>query len=370
MKFQAPIASRRTGTRALAFETLESRQLMAVTTSLNSGTLTITGDATADDIAVVGTANAGEITITGRNGTSVNGTPDGSATVPGVTGSLILNLGDGENVLNVDNVYVAGLIEITTGSVNDLVILGATSPVSPAFDLRIRTGAGNDVLREENYNVLVNGIHSVNTGDGHDAVTLEGASANSSILTDLGKGDNSFHGTGLTSRTSIQVAAGWHESPGEGGNSIAVLSSYAQSQLLLFVMGGTSHLYLDTVYSKLFTVTTAELNTSPVLLNVFRCLSDEVWISCGAGDEQINLYSNQFPIEIGTGGGNDTVDLRYNVVPQYARVHLGNSNDTLIATGNWAPEPSHVSFDGGLGGNLLTLSGNLFPQLSTSNFTS
>ncbi|MEX2142465.1 MAG: hypothetical protein WD894_24645 [Pirellulales bacterium] len=63
-------------------------------------------------------------------------------------------------------------------------------------------------------------------------------------------------------------------------------------------------------------------------------------------------------------------DLQYNVVPQHLRADLGNGDDTLIATGNWAPEPSHVSFNGGPGGNRLTLTSNLFSQLSTNNFVS
>jgi hypothetical protein len=48
-----PINSRRT----LAFEQFEPRRLMAVTTSLNNGSLSILGDSAGDDIAIVGTAN-------------------------------------------------------------------------------------------------------------------------------------------------------------------------------------------------------------------------------------------------------------------------------------------------------------------------
>src|SRR5688500_13327149 len=105
MRFQVRTASRHSGVRGLAFETLESRQLMAVTAALNSGTLTITGDAAADDIAVVGTANPGEFTITGRNGTTVDGMA--SVTISGVTADLVVDLRDGDDVFDMDNVYIA-----------------------------------------------------------------------------------------------------------------------------------------------------------------------------------------------------------------------------------------------------------------------
>jgi hypothetical protein len=92
------VRPKRFTTKRMGIEHLEDRRLMAVTTALNCGTLTITGDAAADDIAVVGTANPGEIAVTGRNGTTINGTPNGSVTIPGVTGDLELNLGDGDNI--------------------------------------------------------------------------------------------------------------------------------------------------------------------------------------------------------------------------------------------------------------------------------
>ncbi len=89
---------------------------MAVTTSLVGGILTVTGDAANDDIAIVGTSNPGELTVTGRDGTLVNGVPDGSTTIPGVSSDLRINLGDGANVLAIDNAYINGAITITSGA--------------------------------------------------------------------------------------------------------------------------------------------------------------------------------------------------------------------------------------------------------------
>jgi hypothetical protein len=68
---------RRSPRRRLSIEQCEPRQLLAVTTSLdsNTGTLTVAGDADADVIAIFGTPNSGELTIQGREGTTVDGGP-------------------------------------------------------------------------------------------------------------------------------------------------------------------------------------------------------------------------------------------------------------------------------------------------------
>src|SRR5688572_11751446 len=103
--------SSRSRRRHLRFEQLEGRRLMAVTTSLNNGTLTVTGDADADMIAIFGTANPGEFTIQG-NGTTVDGGT--SATIGGVTGDLIIELENGNDVVNLNNVYLAGNLTVDT----------------------------------------------------------------------------------------------------------------------------------------------------------------------------------------------------------------------------------------------------------------
>src|SRR5688572_3416818 len=99
--------------RTLQIEPLESRRPLAITATLNSGLLQILAADSADnDIAIVGTGVAGEVTITGRNGTTVNGLS--AVTVSGVTGGLSVSLAPGaaNNIIALDNVYVAGFINI------------------------------------------------------------------------------------------------------------------------------------------------------------------------------------------------------------------------------------------------------------------
>jgi hypothetical protein len=347
-------------TKRLGIEHLEVRRLMAVTTALNSGTLTITGDAAADDIAVVGTANPGEITVTGRNGTTINGTPDGSVTIPGVTGQLLVNLGDGENLLNVDNTYIADQIQITTGAGNDRLILAAASPVSPAQGLVINTGAGNDTVLQDR--VYVGGIGNLDTGDGADVVRWIGVSARLALVAHLGDGDNSFFGSGVSAQ-GIGVRAG------TGGNSMALVLSYANGGVSLETVGGFSRFYIDTVFAQGDVHAGTDFhNVTGAEYNVFRCVGFEVDFSGGRGNDSVNIYGNQLMrMDVGSHNGHDAVSLSYNVCPQGIFVITGEGDDTVIATGNFTALPYQAAFDGITGFDRLTLIGNQFPSIFTNN---
>ena len=124
--------------RRLAFERLENRELMAVGVSLFEGTPTITGEDDAENIEIVGTSRAGEIRVTGRGGTEVNDVENGSVTIAGVIGSLIVRLNGGNDVVSVDNVYLRESLSITTGDA-----ICATSSGRPLWPSKSRwTGPG------------------------------------------------------------------------------------------------------------------------------------------------------------------------------------------------------------------------------------
>ncbi len=116
------------------FETLESRQCMAgnVTAVLAGGDLLIDGDVLANAIRVIETSNDGEFTITGLNdgagtATSVNGTPNGTATIAGVSGNIIVNLMAGDDALTLNSVSHAGSLTLDVGAGNDSIHLGSAS---------------------------------------------------------------------------------------------------------------------------------------------------------------------------------------------------------------------------------------------------
>jgi hypothetical protein len=349
---------------------------MAVTTALNSGTLTITGDSAADDIAIVGTANPGEITVTGRNGTTINGTPNGSVTIPGVTADLVLALDDGDNVVDMDNVYIARDIRVTTGVGSDNITLGAASPVSPANDLIVSTGSGQDSIRlgVTIYNVYVAADCVIAAGDGNDVVSAYGASSLAQFSVTGDGGADSLLLVGVTAGGQMTVTGN------DGDNSLAVLTSSAFS-LYVTSFFDADTIYVDTVFTRddMRIGRTAAPGgdqtgqddlTITVASSIFRRLD----VYGGGGDDTIYLSGNVgttpegfgFSIGVGAGQGRDNIQLSYHSLASPLLIDAGSEDDDVSLVGNRVAGSS--SANGGTGFNRLTLLGNQFSGFSAINF--
>jgi hypothetical protein len=362
--------------RRLRFEQLESRRFLAVTTVLANDSLTVWGDADADDFAVVGTANPGEITVTGRNGTTVNGVADGSTTIGGVLANLNVFPGDGNNVFSLDNLYIANNITIITGNGDDTMVLGATGVVSPAQNLWIDTSGGNDAVQIDTdaYHTFVGGASTIDTGPGHDRVSMFGASGGLTSVR-VGGGDNQVLINGVTSTGELQVTSGF------GNNSIAILSSSASLKMEVTFnvesAGGVfTTVYLDTVHSLQGVVVqdaNPSVNFGPSSISVFRADTRGLSVATGQGYDTLRIYGNVIAtggivgnLTLSTRGGDDNVDVSYSIALQDHFAQLGEGNDFLSMTGNQVTR--FASFDGNEGTNWLRLTGNQFGALWTSGF--
>jgi hypothetical protein len=371
---------------------------MAVLTSLSGGTLTISGDGDADDIAIVGTTG-GEITVTGRNGTSVDGVINGSTVVPGVTADLLADFGDGDNVINVDNVFLAGRLDLDTGDGNDRVVFGATGVVTSGGICSVNTDGGNDTFRAEDYKVFIADQLLVHVGRGNDFASLVGASAITRVEVSgggFGDGRNDFVLRGVTSGGRLYVLA---QTP---INNVAVFTSAASRNLEILCDSGQNSIYVDTCFAaENISVTSASSNTGffprnhppPVAapynvdatITVARCQTQKLFVNTigdanpryFSGDDTIFVYGNNLVgpsvaspgahvLSVATGDGNDQVSASYNVVLGVAFAGLGELNDTLTLAGNVVTDT--VIADGGTGGNLLNLFGNQFGGTAFSNF--
>ncbi len=391
--------ARNSSQRRLAFEQCESRRLMAVTTSLSSGTLTITGDAGADDIAIVGTANPGEITVTGRNGTEVNGVVDGTATISGVTAHLNANFGDGDNVINIDNVYLAGHLELETEAGDDRLILGASGVVSAAQYCTLFTGDGSDVLRAEPYKLFVNGQIRIRLEGGgtQDALSLIGASSNAAIDVFASDSDvNEIVIRGVTAGGNLSVTSSAQI------NNIAIFTSATSANLLVGCESGRNSIYIDTCYAARF-VQVLSLSSSteytpppPVVpsfnidatVTVARCQTPQIIVRTGGGNrylggnDTVDIYGNNIvgpPIQVTvpghlaahvtyveTGDGNDRTSASYNVARGDWFFSFSQLDDVLALTGNRVS--GFASADGGTGTNRLNLFGNQFGGFASTRF--
>jgi hypothetical protein len=407
MSFNKRSAVRKGGHRRLSFEQFEARRMMAVTTSLNSGTLTITGDAAADDIAIVGTANAGEITVVGRNGTLVDGVPqDGNGesrvTIAGVTADLIAEFGDGDNIINVDNVYLNGRMEIETETGDDRITFGATGVVSSRGACLVLAGDGNDIVRLEDYKVFIVGQLSVSlqVGDGMESANVIGASSQTSVLVSGGSaGSHEIILRGVTSGGNLEVNV---TAP---INNVAIFTSAASANLLVFGSSGHNSIYVDTCYAARFIqVLSASSDTNFVpqppepapynidqTITVARCQTPQIVVRTDGGphpeffggNDTIFVYGNNIvgpPVQVTvpghvaahvlyveTGDGNDDVSASYNVANGDWFISLSQLDDILTLTGNQAS--GFVSADGGTGTNRLNLFSNQFGGFASTRFS-
>jgi hypothetical protein len=405
-------------------ERLEPRQLLAVTTSFANGLLTITGDGDADNIAIVGTATPGQLVVTGRPGTFVNNMDGGNVTISGVTDrllpsnpgggpravSLLVDLGDGNDTVSLDNAYIAGSINIVTGNGDDSVVIGQNGVLSPTGDLNIDTGAGNDRVSELNYAVFIAGANSISLGDGHNVATLVGVSgigrptypyvfSANGISVGGGRGNDSILGVGLTAVQGLSIGGGG------GGNSLALLFSAARSISISTTYDpdtsaspGNNTYYLDTNYSQsaiwistYFTFGVPVNNVRDSTLNIFRSQTTSLDIQLGYGNNSVNLFGNAMNGPEYPAGG----EAAYNVQPHLsiqsypyfddsaasqisyvdtlsynvslnASVTLSNGNDSLFLAGNIFSGSS--TLDGRLGRNTIGESYNFWGSLIVKSF--
>ncbi|MEX2141062.1 MAG: hypothetical protein WD894_17485 [Pirellulales bacterium] len=328
----------------------------------------------ADDIAVVGSATPGQVTVTGRNDTTVDGVVNGSTTVNGVTADLFIQLFGGDNVVSLDNLYIAGSISVYSGEHSDVITLGATSPVSPARDLVISSGNGNDQIYVDTtvYNVFVGGKLIVYPGQDADIVHMYGASALGDIVIDDHNGHNSILVNGTTTASTLLV------STGEGNNQIGILYSAASAFLNVdfnrttSVIGKATNVYIDTVYSGAgMYVQDARgfANAGSSTVSIFRASAFQISLVTGVGSDSVHLYGNLVyagNVALRTDGGNDAVQINYCVVGQDLFAQLQDNDDTLSLVGNQVAR--HASFDGGVGANRLNQSANRFGTLTAVNF--
>lgn len=125
----------RTGGRRSApawrqIESMEIRTLLAgnVLASLSNGTLSLTGDDSANTVAV--TVSEGNVVVRGLSGTTINGAATDFVAVTGsstIAGSLKISLGGGNDTAAVGAVTITGDLSFNGGSGDDVLGLKGTT---------------------------------------------------------------------------------------------------------------------------------------------------------------------------------------------------------------------------------------------------
>jgi hypothetical protein len=137
---------------------------------------------------------ADSITITGiGTGTGVYrvDTGDVTHTVVGVTRDIVIDLAGGDDRLLMNNVYVNGSLDINMGDGNDILNLGHQSVVSTRADLRIDLGSGDDTLDGKRLYIGANQI--LDGGDGSDRFFFDGFASPQFTLGTSAAGDANWN---------------------------------------------------------------------------------------------------------------------------------------------------------------------------------
>ncbi len=343
--------------KKLRIESLENRYLMAgnITSSLEGGVLTLTGDALDNLSFVNGTGVPNQI-IAQPVATTIDGVA-ANKIFNGVT-AIVINANDGNDQFSLQNVAVTDLT-INLGNGNDFTVTATQfgpNSVGVTNALTVDAGAGNDVIQL--FRSFGGYDMTVNAGDGNDFIQTYSNSADQ-VTVNLGQGFDTLN-------TAYLTAFGvWTVNGGTESDLLSVITSSARDEA--FFNGGdaadnlafnANEFRKDVELDAGFGNDTLSFRNSIV--------SDNVFIRLGEGIDQANVQNNTadgFHLHGGT--DRDVVTLNANAV-DLLFVHLEAGDDELTVTNNLVND--FALLDGGSGNNKLTRSGNLFEVVDIVNF--
>lgn len=263
-----------------AAEWLEARTLLTgnVQSIVSGGNLILTGNADSNDVRISFNFTTSNIVVSGLSGTTINGSTDQFTAFTGtqrMPGSIIAALGDGDDVLTINDVIALDNIEIDGGAGNDTVSLNNTHA---GDNVELNGGSGNDRIE-----INVSGIDdnlTINGGTGDDSISIE-----------------------------VSVVDDFAVINGGAGNDVLGLNRLSVGDNLTIDLGDDD----DTLIANRVSV------------------DDNAFIRSGAGNDTLRIQAGYTKdnMSIDTGDGNDSVFLRSNIVINDLRIGTGNGNDTL-----------------------------------------
>ena len=285
-------------------ESLESRQMMTgnVLVSVSGGNLLITGDSGANELRIIqslqnGAPIAGRFFITGQNNTTINGQTTGQF-FQNVTGDMRINLnGNNDRLTLGDGVSNARFIvprdlQIDMGDGNDVVNLDR---VSVRDDVSIVTGGGGDsVTVKGSIGGLAgvdNGLNdlTIDTGDRADNVWLEDLFVRHNLNVNTGNDDFTdfldMHFLNIGNDTDVRT--------GGGGDVLRISDTGFRDDLTIDTGAGNDSVSLD------------------------RCSVDELFLNLGSDSDSLTLRNNSGRRATLNGGlGTDSLIQSANVFSQ------------------------------------------------------
>jgi hypothetical protein len=301
--------------RKLAFQPLEERTLMAgdVAVNVNNGTMNLFGDSAANDVQVIqlvgsdGNLVATDFIVIGKNGTTINGsssrsfgnvtninvalgspggpnnnnddhftlgadTTDLKSTTLKLGGALVIDMGDGNNRVDLQGVKIGGETVVNTGKDLDVVLVRGTFGRS----FTLNTGNSDDTFQTLNTNVQNNLDINMGTDVSNDTVSLSLTNICYDLKIKTGDSFNDNIGdTVLLDR--LNVTHDLSLVTGSGTDNVTVKNCNLLDKVFMDLGAGNDNLSLTSVG-----------------------IRDAVNIKLGAGDDTIRLSNVQ--------GGPTTID--------------------------------------------------------------
>jgi hypothetical protein len=376
--------------RRLMAERLERRNLLAgdVTVSVSGGDLVITGDADDNYLAVWHDSIADEWVVEG--GRRVDGgvpqigtetTVNGQLTLQtfsGVTGSLIIDLGDGNDQIEISEGTIAGDLVVGLGTGNNVLRLtGGNLPATIGFelnqntftrgalsiggDLSVTSDAGDDLI-EIDADVPVEGNVSIVTGDGDDQLVLLGSgtwAVTGNLVLDFGAGDDRFadYTAGLDVGGDVTVTQG---ATGLNGSVLWLNDAVVSGNVDVTAGAGSNLVQMHNLQAVDVTINLGDDADAVDALNVSVT---NFTVDLGNGDDRDSWFEDitaSAAVTINGGAGEDIIPLR-NITAASVEVNGGDDSDGITAFDIVA---TNVLFNTGNGNNVIGIY-----QITATNLT-
>ena len=308
--------------RKLSFQQLENRALMTgnVTAVVQNHALVINGDSKGNTLQIVQVGN-GQYTVQCWRGdvTTING-HTGPQTFSGITGDFKINLGNGDDLLSIDNG-------------------GNSTPTTVPGNLNADMGAGNNGFYLNHAKVV--GSASVNAGNGNNYAYLDFSNVGTDCSVTMGKGSNDIFMQGTAVGRDLTLKSNVNQSgatfmdllagsigrnatfqTGNGADSISMSQETIGQKLQIntnggddrVVLGGFDTNFIGTIYPPL-----------PVV-------ADQIYLDLGNGNDYLQLGGNGNTF----GGG---------VSANSATYLGGNGDDSVVNHSNSALSGSFSKFE-------------------------
>ncbi|MBX7103753.1 MAG: hypothetical protein K1X57_06715 [Gemmataceae bacterium] len=353
----------------LSLNSLETRLTPAASISYVGGSLTVTGDQTANAISLLATANnTFQVSVNAANlGTyavSGNVTVNGGNSADTVTvnlgafsqnGNLTANLGNGNDSFS---------LEMAGGSLS-----GA---------LAVRAGLGDDAIR-------VNAVGSSAIGTVAGMVTLDGNLGSDNVSLGNGSGVSSFQGlVNVTGANNVQWSTSQNDlygnnvmfSPGSDSLGLSLNEGNSGGSNLVTVAGSVRIIgsgSADTIFLRGMAVGGEMLASLGAGANGFAVSSSAASVTNvngafsyigGSGAENVDLSSGKFDsnVNLNTFDGNDSINLNVFAAPTFINgnltINTGNGNITYTGGGIGAQIAGNVNITQGNGNSTIPFAAN------------